>query len=81
MCAGLLTAASLTANSFYRVDVVAGKLMWPYIAWLVLANALNLSIASQNPDVSCILGELHIIASTDFISYLPSLQNAAWSKC
>ena len=26
--------------------------MWPYLAWLVLANALNISIAARNPDVS-----------------------------
>jgi tryptophan-rich sensory protein len=45
----LLVTASLTANSFWRVDRLAGKLMIPYIIWLVLANALNFNILSNNP--------------------------------
>ena len=53
--AALLVTASLTANSFWRVDRLAGKLMLPYLAWLVLANALNLNILQNNPSVSFLL--------------------------
>lgn len=44
----LLASAALTANSFWRVDKLAGKLMFPYLAWLVLANALNFNITAKN---------------------------------
>jgi len=49
--AALLVTASLTANSFWRVDRLAGKLMLPYLVWLALANALNLNILQHNPSV------------------------------
>ena len=48
----LLASAALTANSFWRVDRFAGKLMFPYLAWLILANALNLNITAKNESVS-----------------------------
>lgn len=47
----LLASAALTANSFWRVDKLAGKLMFPYLAWLVLANALNFNITAKNDSV------------------------------
>lgn len=50
--AALLATASLTANSFWRVDRFAGKLMIPYLVWLVLANLLNANIAMNNSSVS-----------------------------
>ena len=50
--AATLALASVTAKEFYKVDAVAGKIMIPYLLWLVFANALNYSIWKKNPAVS-----------------------------
>jgi len=47
-----LALASVTAREFYKVDAFAGKILIPYLAWLVFANALNYSIWKKNPGVS-----------------------------
>lgn len=62
----LLAAAGATARNFYKVDPRAGRLLFPYIAWLVLANALNLNLASRNYSVSLskALFRVHRSAST-----------------
>ncbi|KAL3153773.1 hypothetical protein ABBQ32_013361 [Trebouxia sp. C0010 RCD-2024] len=44
-----LALASATAWEFYKVDAFAGKILLPYLAWLVFANALNYSIWKKNP--------------------------------
>jgi len=44
-----LGLASATAREFYKVDAFAGKILIPYLLWLVFANALNYSIWQKNP--------------------------------
>ena len=50
-CAVTLALASATAIEFHKVDAFAGKILLPYVAWLVFANALNYSIWKKNPGV------------------------------
>ena len=50
-CAATLALASATAIEFHKVDAFAGKILLPYVAWLVFANALNYSIWKKNPGV------------------------------
>jgi tryptophan-rich sensory protein len=38
-----------TAHSFWGVDPLASKLMWPYMAWVSYATALNAYIWWHNP--------------------------------
>jgi len=33
----------LSSGAFYKVRTEAGQLMLPYVAWLVVANLLNIS--------------------------------------
>ncbi len=40
-CAATLATAVVLAKQFYRVKPVAGYLLWPYVAFLTFANALN----------------------------------------
>ena len=40
-CAATLATAVVLAKQFYRVKPVAGYLLWPYVAFLIFANALN----------------------------------------
>jgi tryptophan-rich sensory protein len=37
-----------TAWRFYAVDRVASALLWPYLAWVVFASALNGAIVALN---------------------------------
>ncbi|TPX33996.1 hypothetical protein SmJEL517_g03223 [Synchytrium microbalum] len=46
---GLLGTITATAVEFHKIDETAGLLMIPYIAWVSLASALNLSIWYNNP--------------------------------
>ena len=39
--AATLVTAIVLAKWFYRVKPVAGYLLWPYVAFLTFANALN----------------------------------------
>lgn len=39
-----------TTLAFWRLDPVAGGLMLPYLAWVTVAGALNLSVWRMNPD-------------------------------
>ncbi len=41
VCAATLATAVVLAKQFYRVKPVAGYLLWPYVAFLTFANALN----------------------------------------
>jgi tryptophan-rich sensory protein len=53
-CAGLsiivqfFAALIATTSAFYKVDSLAGKLLLPTNAWVVIATALNLSIYLRN---------------------------------
>ena len=44
----LVTVASMTA-AFWQVDGGAGAMLLPYVAWLVVATALNWCIWRDNP--------------------------------
>ena len=56
--------AVLVCTKFYQVNKLAGYLLYPYVAFLLFANALNISIATKNQNVrdgcagSCILAYL-----------------------
>lgn len=45
----LWLAVAATVLAFFRLDPIAGVLMLPYLAWLSVAAALNLSILRRNP--------------------------------
>jgi tryptophan-rich sensory protein len=46
----LLEASTLDlARRTGRADPVAGRLLWPYAAWVTFASALNRAIAHRNP--------------------------------
>lgn len=36
-------------GAFYKIRPEAGQLMLPYVAWLVLANLLNIAVWRRNP--------------------------------
>ncbi|WP_380879205.1 sensory protein TspO [Sphingomonas sp. DBB INV C78] len=46
----LVLAVALTIWRFWRIRPVAGLLLLPYLAWLILASALNYEIMRLNPD-------------------------------
>jgi tryptophan-rich sensory protein len=46
----LLGAAAYTTHEFWKVNPTAGKMMLPYVAFLVYANALNYSVWKRNPE-------------------------------
>ncbi|MCL4104917.1 UNVERIFIED_CONTAM: hypothetical protein GTU68_018624 [Idotea baltica] len=41
-----------TLITFYRIDIVAGWMIAPYLVWVSYAAALNFSIWRRNPDVA-----------------------------
>jgi tryptophan-rich sensory protein len=45
----LWVAVALTMVSFYLQDPLAGLLMAPYLLWVTIAGALNLSVWRRNP--------------------------------
>ncbi|MFN3644116.1 MAG: tryptophan-rich sensory protein TspO [Gemmobacter sp.] len=45
----LWLAVAATTVSFGLVDPVAGWVMLPYLAWVTIAGALNLSVMRRNP--------------------------------
>lgn len=47
----LLAAVGATTYQFHQVDRMAGYLMFPYLAWLGFAGALNLDLYLRNPKV------------------------------
>jgi len=46
----LLVAATLIA--FAQLDWVAGLLFLPYLLWVTIASALNLSVLRRNPEIA-----------------------------
>ncbi|KAK9841860.1 hypothetical protein WJX81_007821 [Elliptochloris bilobata] len=48
--AALLTAV-LVCTKFYQINKLSGYLLYPYVAFLVFANALNISIATKNKNL------------------------------
>jgi tryptophan-rich sensory protein len=46
----LFLAVAATMVAFWRLDVIAGLLMLPYVAWCAVAAALNISVWRRNPD-------------------------------
>jgi tryptophan-rich sensory protein len=45
----LWLAVAATTVAFLRLDTVAGLVMLPYLAWVTVAGALNLSVMRRNP--------------------------------
>lgn len=43
--------AVLVCTKFYQVNKLSGYLLYPYVAFLIFANALNIAIATKNPNV------------------------------
>ncbi len=54
-CAATLATAVVLAKQFYRVKPVAGYLLWPYVAFLTFANALNFFHLKHNSVLSPVL--------------------------
>ncbi|WP_156681613.1 TspO/MBR family protein [Sphingomonas profundi] len=50
----LIVLAAATTLAFARIRPVAGTLMLPYLAWLLFAGALNLTIDRMNPDAEAL---------------------------
>ncbi|NBZ86425.1 tryptophan-rich sensory protein TspO [Stagnihabitans tardus] len=48
--AALWTSVALTTVSFLSMDLWAGLMFVPYLAWVTVAGALNLSVLRLNPD-------------------------------
>lgn len=48
----LWLAVAATLVALWRVDVIAGLLFVPYLVWVSIAGALNLSVWRLNPDVA-----------------------------
>ena len=48
----LWLAVAATLIGFWRVDLVAGLLFVPYLAWVAVAGALNWSVWRRNPGAS-----------------------------
>jgi translocator protein len=48
--------AAMTAGQFWKIRRVAGAFMFPYLAWLCFAAALNAAIDRLNPGASSLLG-------------------------
>ena len=46
----LWVAVLLTTIAFWRVSALSGVLMLPYLAWVSLASALNVSLVRLNPE-------------------------------
>lgn len=44
----LWLAIAATARAFWKIDRTASALLWPYLAWVSFATALNASIAARN---------------------------------
>ncbi|ARE40108.1 Regulatory protein TspO [Rhodovulum sp. P5] len=53
---GLWLSVVAMAVAFYRVDMVAGLLIAPYVVWGSYAFALNFSIWRRNPDAEQLAG-------------------------
>jgi tryptophan-rich sensory protein len=48
--AGLWLTVAATMVAFWRLDPIAGALFVPYLVWVTLAGALNLSVLRRNPE-------------------------------
>ena len=48
--AGLWMTVAAMMGSFWMLDRLAGVLIVPYLAWVTLAGALNLSVWRKNPE-------------------------------
>ena len=50
--AGLWFSVAATLVSFWQLDLIAGILFVPYLAWVSTAAALNLSVLRRNPQAA-----------------------------
>ncbi|MDR9426564.1 MAG: TspO/MBR family protein [Salibaculum sp.] len=49
---GLWGAVAATMLALWQVDTLAGVLFLPYLAWVSVAGALNLSVLQRNPEIA-----------------------------
>ena len=47
---GLWLSVAATIYALLQVDLIAGLLFMPYLLWVTIAGALNLSVWRLNPD-------------------------------
>lgn len=47
---GLWLSVAATIHALLQVDLIAGLLFMPYLLWVTIAGALNLSVWRLNPD-------------------------------
>lgn len=52
----LWVAVALTMVALFRLDQIAGLLFVPYLLWVTVAAALNLSVLRLNPDEAAAAG-------------------------
>jgi tryptophan-rich sensory protein len=50
--AGLWLSVTATCITFFTLDVWAGLMFVPYVAWVTVAGALNLALVRLNPEAS-----------------------------
>jgi translocator protein len=48
--AGLWLSVAATTLAFWQLDLIAGLLFVPYLIWVTIAGALNLSVLRRNPE-------------------------------
>ena len=48
--AGLWLTVAGTLITFLQLDLIAGLIFVPYLIWVTIAGALNLSVVRRNPD-------------------------------
>lgn len=48
--AGLWLTVAATCLAFWQLDTLAGALFAPYLMWVTIAGALNLSVLRRNPE-------------------------------
>jgi tryptophan-rich sensory protein len=48
----LWLSVAATTVAFFQLDLWAGLMFLPYLAWVTVAGALNLSVVRLNPEVA-----------------------------
>lgn len=53
---GLWLSVCLTTIAFFQIDTLSGLMFAPYLLWVTIAGALNLTVWRMNPDVAPVRG-------------------------
>ena len=53
---GLWLSVCLTTIAFFQIDTLSGLMFAPYLLWVTIAGALNLTVWRMNPDVVPVRG-------------------------